>query len=69
MKKRTKKLALNRETLVHLENDLGQIVGGLTAVTECGTRTCMPPHSGCEYSGAGRQTCLTCQRTCTTNLC
>ena len=67
MKKRTKKLALNRETLTRLEHDLGHVAGGATAVADCGTRTCMPPHSGCEFSG--RQTCFTCQATCTTNLC
>jgi len=67
MKKRTKKLSLSRETLVNLENHLRQVAGGATAVTDCGTRTCMPPNSGCEFSG--RHTCFTCQGTCTTNLC
>jgi hypothetical protein len=67
MKKRVKRLALNRETLVRLENNLEQVVGGITAVADCGTRTCAPPHSGCEWSGY--RTCNSCQNTCTTNYC
>lgn len=66
MKRRPKKLALNRETLSgleqSLEQELQQVAGGATL-------TCMAPHSHCEYSGAGRRTCLTCQLTCTTNYC
>ena len=61
MKKHVKRLTLNRETLVRLENNLIQVVGGATAVT------CAPPHSGCEWSG--RHTCGSCQLTCTTNYC
>ena len=67
MKKRTKKLALSRETLVNLESNLSYVAGGITAVADCGTRSCRPPHSGCEWSG--QQTCTTCRGTCTTNLC
>jgi len=54
MKKQMKKLELNRETLVSLEKNLGQVAGGVTL--------------RCEYSG-GYATCATCGQTCTTNLC
>ena len=56
MKKRTpKKLVLNRETLVLLENnDLKEAAGGITL--------------HCQYSGY--RTCGTCDNaTCGTNLC
>lgn len=53
MKKTVKKLVLNRETLVDLEDNLRQVAGGYTA--------------RCQYSGYG--TCLTCEPTCTTNYC
>ena len=53
MKKTVKKLVLNRETLVDLEENLRQVAGGYTA--------------RCQYSGDG--TCLTCAPTCTTNYC
>jgi hypothetical protein len=54
MKKQIKKLVLSRETLVSLENDLRQVVGGVTL--------------RCEYSGY--RTCATCDNnTCGTNLC
>jgi hypothetical protein len=53
MKKNTKKLVLNRETLANLDPRLSQVVGGITAL--------------CEYSGY--RTCNTCQATCTTNYC
>jgi hypothetical protein len=56
LKKRVKKLALHRETLVQLaQNDLGYVAGGVTN----------PPD--CEFSN--RNTCATCNLTCTTNLC
>ena len=67
MKKKVKKLTLSRETLVTLQNNLQQVAGGITAVTDCGTRTCKPPYSTCEWSGY--QTCNSCQNTCTTNYC
>lgn len=53
MKKLVKKLVLNRETLVDLEENLQQVAGGYTA--------------RCQYSGY--ITCGTCQGVCTTNYC
>ncbi|HVG10507.1 MAG TPA: class I lanthipeptide [Thermoanaerobaculia bacterium] len=52
-KKEKKKLTLNRETLVSLEENLKQVAGGVTL--------------RCEYSGY--KTCATCGQTCGTNLC
>ena len=52
-KKEKKKLTLNRETLVSLEENLQQAAGGATL--------------RCEWSGY--QTCATCGGTCGTNLC
>ena len=52
-KKDKKKLTLNRETLVSLEENLPLVAGGATL--------------RCEYSGY--QTCATCGQTCGTNLC
>jgi hypothetical protein len=57
MKKTVKKLGLNRETLVDLEQSLVKVAGkgpgGVTAY--------------CQYSGYG--TCDTCESVCTTNYC
>jgi hypothetical protein len=53
MKKTVKKLVLNRETLVDLEQSLRQVAGGITL--------------RCQYSGY--QTCGTCESVCTTNYC
>jgi hypothetical protein len=53
MKKNTKKLVLNRETLVLLDNNLKDVAGGITL--------------RCQYSGYA--TCGTCAATCGTNLC
>lgn len=54
-----KKLVLCRETLRELDRlDLPQAAGGATV-------TCRP--AVCDFSG--RNTCTTCQLTCTTNLC
>lgn len=54
MRKKSKKLTLNRETLTQLERpDLEQVAGGATL------RTC--------YSGY--RTCGTCELTCGTNEC
>lgn len=53
MKKTAKKLALNRETLTNLEENLGQVAGGITL--------------RCPYSG--QNTCNTCVATCTSNYC
>jgi hypothetical protein len=53
MKKTVKKLALNRETLVDLEQSLVKVAGGIT--------------THCQYSGYG--TCDTCESVCTTNYC
>jgi hypothetical protein len=61
MRKKVKKLVLSKETLSDLESGLGEIAGGATAsCTGCG-----PP--ACPWSG--QATCVTCGRTCTTNLC
>jgi hypothetical protein len=55
MKKKTKKLMLNRETLTQLEQpDLQQVAGAITARPPC-------------YSGY--QTCGTCNLTCNTVEC
>jgi hypothetical protein len=67
MKKQRKKLMLAKETLTRLENSLGRIVGGLTAIPECATHSCAPPYSECNYSGI--MTCMTCESECTTNYC
>jgi len=60
MKKKTKKLSLNRETLVHLDRNLSQVGGGATQFTVCGS---------CNCTFSGRATCNTCEATCTTNFC
>lgn len=58
-KKIVSKLALNRETLVELDRaDIWQAAGGATL-------TCRP--AVCDFSN--RNTCGTCQLTCTSNLC
>jgi hypothetical protein len=59
LKKRIKKLALHRETLLRLtQNDL-EYVGGGAGITN-------PPN--CDFSN--RKTCATCDMaTCTTNNC
>ena len=58
MKKKMKKLVLNRETVADLdqtiEQKLGQVAGGAYTAR-------------CQYSGYA--TCLTCEATCTTNYC
>lgn len=66
MKKKLKKLALHRETLAELDrsDDLQGVAGGATMNT-CPSYTCYP--ANCDFSG--RNTCATCQLTCTTNLC
>jgi hypothetical protein len=59
-----KKLVLNRETLAGLDpSRYGQVAGG-TGYT-CPSFTCQPP---CQFSD-GRDTCFTCEATCTTNYC
>lgn len=64
MKRKPKKLSLNRETLADLDkNEIRQVVGG--GVSNVATCTVQPNH--CDFSG--RATCTTCQLTCTTNLC
>lgn len=72
MKKRTKKLVLNRETLAGLDrSNLQQAAGGTgypsyeTCYTYQGY-SCQP--NRCPYS-EGRNTCFTCEGTCTTNYC
>jgi hypothetical protein len=54
MKKQVKKLALAKETLVNLEESLGQVAGGVTL-------------KACTFSGYN--TCQTCGASCGTNLC
>jgi hypothetical protein len=68
MKKQMKKLMLAKETLARLEQSLGQIAGGITAWVDCGTQTCAPPYSACDFSN-GQQTCTSCEGVCTTNYC
>jgi hypothetical protein len=59
VKKKVKKLMLHRETLMELDGtDLG--LAGAAA-----TQTCYP--SPCDVSR--RNTCTSCQLTCTTNFC
>lgn len=55
MKKQIKKLTLAKETIVHLEESLEQVAGGVTL-------------KACTFSG-GVATCATCGGTCQTNLC
>lgn len=55
MKKQMKKLALAKETLVHLEESLVKVAGGVTL-------------KACTFSG-GIATCATCGGACQTNLC
>ncbi len=63
MKRKPKKLSLNRETLTDLDNNvIRHVVGGVSNVASC---TCRP--NNCDFSG--RATCTTCQLTCTTNFC
>lgn len=58
-KTRLRKLVLHRETLRELDRfDLQHVEGGAT-------QTCRPDF--CDFSG--RNTCTTCQLTCTTNYC
>jgi len=59
-KNKLKKLVLNRETLAELDGP------GLTRAAGGATVTCQPDN--CDYSN-GRNTCLTCNLTCTTNQC
>jgi hypothetical protein len=40
MKKQMKKLALSRETLAGLENNLAQVAGGITTACPSGRNTC-----------------------------
>jgi hypothetical protein len=68
MKKQVRKLTLRKETLADLERGRGQVAGGTTDVTHCGTESCAPPYSACFFSN-NQNTCLTCAGTCTTNLC
>lgn len=68
MKKTHKRLTLNRETLVALDrSELRPVNGASDAYSDCYTCpsfTCKPP---CDFSN--RNTCTTCQMTCTTNYC
>jgi hypothetical protein len=68
VRKTRKKLTLHRETLVELDRADLQPVNGATGAHStcygCISYTCRP---ACEYSG--RNTCTSCQLTCTTNFC
>jgi hypothetical protein len=68
MKKTHKRLTLHRETLVGLDrSELTPVNGGTGEYSTCygcASFTCMPK---CQDSG--RNTCTTCQGTCTTNYC
>jgi hypothetical protein len=59
MKKTAKKMVLNRETLVRLEQSLDQVAGGFDT----------NEYSFCRCPDTGRDTCMTCEATCTTNFC
>jgi hypothetical protein len=66
MKKKSRKLALHRETIAALDqHSLGLARGG-TSVT-VGYSRCYECSVGCPYSGYG--TCNTCEGLCTTNYC
>jgi hypothetical protein len=68
MRKTRKRLTLNRETLVELDRSELQPANGATGPYStcygCASFTCMPR---CQDSN--RNTCTTCQMTCTTNFC
>lgn len=72
MKKKTrKKLILHRETLAgldrsHLERAVGGTGTGYPTYYTCPSFTCQP--GNCQFSD-GRNTCYTCEDTCTTNYC
>jgi hypothetical protein len=64
MKRKPKKLSLNRETLAELDrSDIKYVAGGNVS----NVATCTQRPDVCDFSG--RATCTTCQLTCTTNLC
>ena len=64
MKRKPKKLSLNRETLAELDKaEMTFVAGGNVS----NTPTCTQRPNVCDFSG--RATCTTCQLTCTTNLC
>jgi hypothetical protein len=65
MKKKSKKLALHRETIAALDqHSLGLAEGGTNSA---GHSYCYACSVGCPYSGYG--TCNTCEGVCTTNYC
>lgn len=72
-KNRLKKLALHRETLAELDRPDLKGIGGGTGTSAyctqnqytCPSFTCYPDR--CQYSD--RDTCFTCEMTCTTNYC
>lgn len=66
MKKRAKKMVLSRETLVSLDQDLGQVAGG-TSYAPCGSASCPDI---CTQASGNNRTCITCDNhTCTSNFC
>jgi len=65
MKKRTRKLSLNRETLFYL----GSVTGGITVARTCtGTDQCGSPTDGGSdsYATCGFNTCGVCSGGCAT---
>ncbi len=65
MKSKAKKLALHRETLAELDrSQMAPAAGGYTSYL-CPSFTCYP--GVCAWSD--RDTCYTCEQTCTTNYC
>jgi hypothetical protein len=74
MKKKAKKLVLNRETLAQLDQPSLRLAaagtGGPypTEYNTCVSFTCQPPYGNCQYSD-GQNTCFTCAGSCTSNYC
>lgn len=75
MKKKARKLVLNRETLAVLnQTSLRQAAAGTgdphpSEYATCYSFTCQPPYGNCWYSD-GLNTCFTCDwEGCTSNHC
>ena len=66
MKKKSRKLALHRETIVALDQHSVSLAEGGTNPS-AGYSYCYACSAGCPYSGYG--TCNTCEGVCTTNYC
>lgn len=66
MNKKSRKLALHRETITALDkHSLGLAEGG--TYPSAGYSYCYACSAGCPYSGY--RTCNTCEGVCTTNYC